>query len=642
LSHLRWLPRLAACLLAVLTLATGDAAADDLIELLATPESVWNAQISTDGKQVALGCTNQRARAVCIYQLDAADQPPQIIALPAEQSLLTFSWLDADWLLLEVGQAQYGQAARIWRFERSRLARNIRTGQTSMLGLADIAALVPDAPGEVLVRWQRGVLRTDLARDGRIKQRERFRSQTIHAWFDAHAEQVLALRTNRTRTRFFALSGKSAKPVPLELGYPLDNDHPAPSWVGIANAGKRLGAIGYLDGDYVRYQEFDTQTGLRLPSDSRLPADRDIDRAITAAASDEVLGVSYTRDVPRQVFFDPELDAIHSSVGKALGDQVVSVLSWTRDRSAATLSSASPGASESFYIFDRTSAGLTQLGEARPRLARLPKSTTTVLRYPAPDRLPIEAFLTLPPGKLASDGPFPMIVMSRQHVRARDDARFNWWVEFLAQRGYAVLRPNVRGATGYGKAFMDKGAGGISGSMIEDFVEAARFAIGAELADRKRVCFAGIGYGGYAALMASLREPDLTRCVIAVNAVTDPVAMYDHALRYCAADSDLLSDWHGHLVTRNPLTAEATAISPALNAWRFSVPLLLVHDTRETPTTKSQALQMKKQMELYHRSPQLVAFEAGDPLLLTAQARHAVLAASDEFLATHLGRMNAE
>jgi pimeloyl-ACP methyl ester carboxylesterase len=629
-------------LLAVLTLAGLDAAADDLIEQFATPESVWNAQISTDGKQVALGCTNQRARAVCIYQLDAADQSPQIITLPAEQSLLTFSWLDADWLLLEVGQAQYGQAARIWSFERSRLARNIRTGQTSMLGLADIAALVPDAPGEVLVRRQRAVLRTDLARDGRVKQSERFRSQTIHTWFDARAEQVLALRTNRTRTRFFALSGQNTKPVPLELGYSLDNDHPAPSWVGIANAGKRLGAIGYFDGDYVRYQEFDTQTGLRLPSDRRLPEDRDIDGAITAAASDEVLGLSYTRDVPRQVFFDPKLDAIHSSVGKALSDQVVSVLSWTRDRSAATLSAASPGTSESFYIFDRTSAGLTQLGEARPRLARLPKSTTTVLRYPAPDRLPIEAFLMLPPGKLASDGPFPMIVMSRQHVRARDDARFNWWVEFLAQRGYAVLRPNVRGATGYGKAFMDKGAGGISGSMIEDLVEAARFAIGAELADRNRVCFAGIGYGGYAALMASLREPDLPRCVIAVNAVTDPVAMYDHALRYCAADSDLLSDWHGHLVTRNPLKAEAAAISPALNAWRFSVPLLLVHDTRETPTTKSQALQMKKQMELYHRSPQLVAFEAGDPLLLTAQARRAVLSASDEFLATHLGRMNAE
>ena len=83
-------------------------------------------------------------------------------------------------------------------------------------------------------------------------------------------------------------------------------------------------------------------------------------------------------------------------------------------------------------------------------------------------------------------------------------------------------------------------------------------------------------------------------------------------------------------------------MSPVLNAWRFSVPLLLVHDTRETPTTKSQALQMKKQMEFYGRSPQLAEFDAGDPLLLTAEARRAVLSASDAFLATHLGKTNTE
>lgn len=83
-------------------------------------------------------------------------------------------------------------------------------------------------------------------------------------------------------------------------------------------------------------------------------------------------------------------------------------------------------------------------------------------------------------------------------------------------------------------------------------------------------------------------------------------------------------------------------MSPVLNAWRFSVPLLLVNDARETPTTKSQALKMKKQMELYGRSPQLVEFEAGDPLLLTAEARRAVLSASDAFLATHLGKTNTE
>jgi dipeptidyl aminopeptidase/acylaminoacyl peptidase len=634
--------RLAACLFALLPLVAVDAAADELIEQFATLESAWTAQIASDGKRVALGCTNRQTRAVCIYPLDSVGQSPQIITLPAEQLLLAFSWLDADWLMLEVGQAQFSPSARVWSFDRNRLARNIHTGHTSVLGLAEIAAIVPDAPGEVLVRRKGGVLRADLARDGRVIQREPFRTRIFNAWFDARAEQVLALRANRDGTGFFAISGKKSTPVPLELGYSPDRDHPAPAWAGIAESGSKLGAFGYFESDFMRYHVFDTKTGKRLPSDARLPTDRDIDGWIAGPASDEVLGVSYTTDVPRQVFFDAALDSIHSSVTKALTGQVVNVLSWTQDRSIATLSAAAPGASETFYVFDRKSAALSTLGEARPRLASLSKSTTVNLRYPASDRLPIEAFVTLPPGKRAADGPFPLIVMPRQHLSARDDASFHWWTEFFAQRGYAVLRPNFRGAAGYGKAFKEDGFGEFGGAMIDDIVEAARFAINTGLADQKRVCYAGIGYGGYAALMAAEREPDLTRCVVAVNAITDPISMYEYAVKYCATDSDLLREWHTYMGDRDRLKADAAAISPARNASRFGVPLLLLHDTRETLLTKSQSSQMKKQMDLYGRSPQWVEFDAGDPMLLTAEARRAVLTASDAFMATHLGKTRAE
>lgn len=642
MHHREWIRSLGACLFALLPAVAIDAGADELIEQFATLESAWSAQIATDGKRVALGCTNRHARAVCIYPLDSVGQSPQIITLPADQLLLKFSWLDADWLMLEVGQAQFRKSLRVWSFDRNRLARNIHTGQTAVLGLAEIAAMVPDSPGEVLVRRQRGVLRADLASGGRVKQHEPFRTRIINAWFDARAEQVLAIRTNRTGRQFFAIPGKNDRAVPLELGYSPDHEHPAPAWAGIADAGKRLGAIGYFESDYVRYHVFDTQTGKRLPSDGRLPTDRDIDGWIAGPASDEVLGVSYTTDVPRQIFFDAALDSIHSSVAKALSGQVVSVLSWTRDRSAATVSAASPGASETFYVFDRKSAALSALGDARPQLASLPKSTTFNLRYPAGDRLPIEAFVTLPPGKRSADGPFPLIVMPRQQLHARDDASFNWWAEFFAQRGYAVLRPNFRGTAGYGKAFMKKGFGEFGGAMIDDIVAGARFAISSGLADRKRVCFAGVGYGGYAALTAALREPDLARCVVAVNAITDPVSMYEQAVRYCAADSDLLCDWHSYMGDRDLAKADAAAVSPARNAWRFRVPLLLLHDSRETLMTKSQSRQMKQQMELYGRSPQLVEFDAGDPQLLTAEARRAVLTASDAFMATHLGKTNVE
>ena len=90
---------------------------------------------------------------------------------------------------------------------------------------------------------------------------------------------------------------------------------------------------------------------------------------------------------------------------------------------------------------------------------------------------------------------------------ARDDASWDYWAQFLASRGYAVLKPNFRGSDGYGDAYMKAGYNQWGGLMQRDVADATRYLIDNGIADKDRICIAGASYGGYAAMMGLIQDP---------------------------------------------------------------------------------------------------------------------------------------
>jgi dipeptidyl aminopeptidase/acylaminoacyl peptidase len=214
----------------------------------------------------------------------------------------------------------------------------------------------------------------------------------------------------------------------------------------------------------------------------------------------------------------------------------------------------------------------------------LPPVTTTSIKYAARDGLTIEAFLTLPIGKVSSDGPFPLVLMPHGGPSDRDDASFDMLVSFLAYRGYAVLRPNFRGSAGYGLDFRKKGYGEFGGAMIDDIVDGARFVIGGGIVDRNRICSMGGSYGGYAALMVALREPHLVKCVISISGVTDPTALFGERLKLFDRDSSVMRFWENYIGSRFRDKEEIASASPARSAQFMPVPVLLIRrDQRRRP-----------------------------------------------------------
>jgi dipeptidyl aminopeptidase/acylaminoacyl peptidase len=219
---------------------------------------------------------------------------------------------------------------------------------------------------------------------------------------------------------------------------------------------------------------------------------------------------------------------------------------------------------------------------------------------------------------------------------ARDDASFIWHVNYFAQRGYAVLRPNFRGSDGYGLEFRKRGYGEFGGAMIDDIIDGAHFAIGSGVADRDRICSFGASYGGYAALMVALREPELLKCTVSIAGITDPTAMFGERLKLFHNYSSVMRFWESYIGSRFREKEEIIAASPVRRASEIPVPVLLIHGTDDFNVPVSQSRHLKKELELRDRPVKFVELQGVDHYFNSTQARRVVLGESDAFLAKYL------
>ncbi len=133
----------------------------------------------------------------------------------------------------------------------------------------------------------------------------------------------------------------------------------------------------------------------------------------------------------------------------------------------------------SYYLFDRKTPKLRQLPAQYPGLSDKALGTTFATSYEARDGLVIPAFVTLPPGMKNEDSAamIPFVILPHGGPGARDFLRFDYWVQFLATRGYGVLQMNFRGSTGYGQSFKHAGNREWGQAMQDDITDGVNWLI---------------------------------------------------------------------------------------------------------------------------------------------------------------------
>jgi acetyl esterase/lipase len=147
------------------------------------------------------------------------------------------------------------------------------------------------------------------------------------------------------------------------------------------------------------------------------------------------------------------------------------------------------------------------------------------VRYKSSDGLEIPAYLTLPKG-LPAKG-LPALLVPHGGPWVRDEWGYNALAQFFANRGYAVLMPNFRGSTGYGKKFLNAGNGEWGTKMQDDLTWGVKYLVDEGVADPKRIGILGGSYGGYATLAGVAFTPDLYRAAVDIVGPSNLLTLLD-------------------------------------------------------------------------------------------------------------------
>lgn len=331
-------------------------------------------------------------------------------------------------------------------------------------------------------------------------------------------------------------------------------------------------------------------------------------------------------------WFDDSARRRADSVARAFKGLNVQVYGRSQDgkRLLAKVDSASRPAI--YYLVDFNKKTADIVGDEYPGLADVALGDKRAISYRARDGTNIPAYLTLPPGSTGKN--LPLVVLPHGGPHQHDDLGFDWWAQFLATRGYAVLQPQFRGSTGYGDAFLSAGYRQWGGLMQDDVTDGVKAMVEQGVADAKRICIAGASYGGYAALAGAAFTPELYRCAVSVSGVADlPAMLATDKEAWGAEDPDYLDEVR---TVGNPLDPDLDKRSPVRAADKIRIPVLLIHGQDDTVVRISQSEAMARALEHAGRPYSFVKLAGEDHWMSRTETRLQIMKEIEKFLAANL------
>jgi dipeptidyl aminopeptidase/acylaminoacyl peptidase len=386
--------------------------------------------------------------------------------------------------------------------------------------------------------------------------------------------------------------------------------------------------------DLTRLVLFDPETGREELVESD-PMNRvDFGNALFAEATDELVGTTYEDERTRVYLREPAWKADYDWLKAKFPGKDLDFASGTADDSTLLIVARSDVDPGEVHLFDRGGRKLALQYRVRERIPREHMAEMKPVRYPSSDGLEIPAFLTLPKGVPAKS--LPAVLLPHGGPWARDGWGFNNLAQFLANRGYAVLSPNFRGSTGYGKKFLNAGNKQWGDRMQDDVTWGARYLVAQGIADPKRVGIMGGSYGGYATLAGVAFTPDLYAAAVSIVGPSNLITLLDSIPPYWEAARLVFYNRMG-----DPRTPEGKAQlvrqSPLSAAQKIKTPLLVAQGANDPRVKKAESEQIV--IALRDRGfpvEYMLAPDEGHGFQRPVNSM-ALWAASEKFFARHLG-----
>ena len=352
----------------------------------------------------------------------------------------------------------------------------------------------------------------------------------------------------------------------------------------------------------------------------------DVDGIISTYRTGRVIGVTFADEQRRIVYFDPDYQAMHRMLSRAMPTRpLIDFGATSADGNLVIVHAGSDSDPGRYYLFNRTTRNLNELMLVRPQLENVPLATERSVTYPAADGTQIPAYLTLPPGREARG--LPVVIFPHGGPEARDEWGFDWLPQYFANLGYAVLQPNYRGSAGYGDQWLQQNGFRSWRTSIGDINAGARWLAAQGIGDPARMAIVGWSYGGYAALQSAVTEPGLFRAVVAIAPVTDLEQAKNDFNEYSNARNE------AEYIGSGPHIREG---SPLQNVGAITAPVLLFHGDRDLNVPVIHSQRMDRALRGAGKSSELVVFPGLEHDLADSSARIQMLQRIGSFLQTNL------
>jgi len=395
---------------------------------------------------------------------------------------------------------------------------------------------------------------------------------------------------------------------------------------------KYLYAASNLNRDKSALVKMDLSTGKELEVIFSHP-DVDVSELDYSEQRKVLTYVSYTTAKLERKFLDKETEILYKKLTEKLGAQYEIYISSENRKEdkllVRTISDRSLGAT---YFYDVKKDELTKVADRAPWLKEDQMCQMKPITYTASDGIILNGYLTLPLGIEAKN--LPVIINPHGGPWARDDWGWNPEVQFLANRGYAVLQVNFRGSTGYGRKFWEMSFKQWGKTMQNDLSDGVNWLVKEGIADPKRVGIYGGSYGGYATLAGLTFTPDLYACGVDYVGVSNLFTFMSTVPPYWKPFMDMMYEMVGDPKKDSILLRSA---SPLFHVDKIKVPLFIAQGANDPRVNKAESDQVVEALKKRGVKVEYMVKDNEGHGFHNEENQFEFYGAMEKFLATHLG-----
>ena len=359
--------------------------------------------------------------------------------------------------------------------------------------------------------------------------------------------------------------------------------------------------------------------------------DKDVEGMI-ASVDNKIYGVTLSGFKADYEFFDKKLNARMRGMKKLAPGASIAIHDFSPDMSKMLFFIEGSGFSGDYFLYEQ--GGLEFLGKSRSAFAPENVATIQVSEFAARDGLTIPTLLTLPNGEAPKKA--KTILLPHGGPESYDRIGFDYLAQYFASQGFLVIQPQFRGSKGFGSRHLQLGRGEWGRKMQDDLTDAVKHYAEQGLVDLDNVCIVGASYGGYAALAGAAFTPELYKCVISINGVSDVERMMVTERRDHGSHHWVVSYWEDVISNGDFNDDHLESISPINFVQSIKAPVLLIHGEYDEVVPLKQSENMFDELEDLEKNVTFVELDKGNHYLSQAENRMKALQVIDKFLKKHM------